>query len=725
MKIQLDSRQRGKRPPRLALEQLRDPEIRERFCAEVSTNLPQHTCDLNALWEGTVNTVLTAVKKCVPTTKRPRNDWISPQTLQLVNARRNANSSARRRELTELIKGSIAQDKERYWQTTADQMNIANTHGNTGKLFRTIKAAVGTKPVSSDTVRENDGSPIQGTQRKLDRWREHFDALLNRPAPSTPLFRLKRRGTMSVSDEPPNLEEVQKAVRSMRSKSAPGEDGITAEMLKAAGQPMLHHLTMMVREIWCQKFFPSRWKTAVLIPIYKKGDKTVCKNYRGISLIDVAYKTVEAIILARIRPATEQFLRENQGGFRPGRSTADQIFALRQIIELRKEFKRPLFATFVDFKAAFDSVDRSRMYEILRTSLGLPVKIVELIREMYCGSTNVVRVGSNVTADFQVVTGVKQGALLSPVLFNVALDETIRAAMVGCDGIWLDRNGGLTDLDYADDLVVLAESHTEMQRMIDRLDACASAVGLVISKEKTQTMRLLDGPEGPITLKGSPLAMVSQFCYLGSTITMDGSSEAEIQSRIAKASSAFDKLNERLWSVPEIQLSTKLRVYFASIRPVLLYACETWPMKIEEERRLQAFEFRCWRRLLNISYEDHVSNDAVASKIRPPTLCTTALQKRRLDYLGHLLRRSDSFLPKRALLATPPADWKRPPGGVRNSWQRTVQRDLSSLAMQRVYRTWNKDWKNILMDICADRQQWSLMVSNAIAGDGVASTGRR
>jgi hypothetical protein len=728
MRVRLEKVHKPKRPPRLALEQLRDPSKRMQFCNALSTqlnNISEHgPGEIESLWDATVSSILQTASDTIDRRKHHRNDWISPATLALVNARKNANTRIARKELTAQINVSIDQDKHHYWNLKADEMNNANRHGNTGKLFRTLKDVAGKKHGSCDTVREDDGTVIHSAERKLDRWREYYDSLLNRPAPTEPMFAIRPNRFSDVRDDPPDLAEVERAIKSLRSQSAPGEDGISAELLKAGGLPLAQHLTRLVQKIWSHQTFPSRWKTSVLFPLFKKGDRSVCKNYRGISLIDVAYKLVEAVILDRIRPAVECYLRENQCGFRPGRSTVDQIFALRQIIELRSKFKRPLYVTFVDFKAAFDSVDRSRMYEVLERSIGLPHRIVALIAQMYDGSVDVVRVGQSFSKAFPVKTGVKQGALLSPLLFNIVLDCVLDVAMDGCEGVMVDGNR-VTDLDYADDLALMAESASSMQTMVDRLDKIAAAVGLTISAEKTQTMRSLGCIDTPITLRGVPLVDVPKFCYLGSTIAVDGESSPEIQARIAKAQSAFSMLEKQLWSVQRIDLKTKIRVYLAAVRPVLLYACETWPMKVADERKLQAFEFRCWRRILGVSYLDRVSNREIINRIRPPSVCSEELCKRRLNYLGHVLRKTESSIPRRAFLADPPACWKRPTGGEKMTWQKTVLKDLRKTNPQHVFAKWEDDWKSILSTVCTDRAQWSTWVARVLAGDGVAFSGRR
>ena len=216
-----------------------------------------------------------------------------------------------RRDLSRQVQESVAKDYDDYWNGLSDVMNNATQHGDTGKLFKTLKKAVGKASSVSETVRELDGTYIRSASRRSDRWKEHFSTLLNRPSPHTPLFDLPFSGFCNVSERVPTQEEVGKAIRSLKSSSAPGEDGISAALWKAGGAAARCRLTAIIANIWSSSSFPSDWKTSVVIPLHKKGDKTDCKNYRGISLIDVAYKVVEAVILDRIRGAVDNSLREN------------------------------------------------------------------------------------------------------------------------------------------------------------------------------------------------------------------------------------------------------------------------------------------------------------------------------------------------------------------------------------------------------------------------------
>ena len=704
---------------------LHDPALSTAFCEAVTEKLQGEgqPPGIEEEWTLITSAIADAARVAIPPqAKPPRKEWISAGTLDLVGRRKKANSR-KRRILTPLIQEALEADWNEYCERFVDQLNAAGRHGNSGKLFRLLKTAAGKRPIAPETMREDNGDLIETTERMLERWKEHFEELLNRPLPPVSMFEAPFWEFLNVPIEPPSLNEVVKAMTSMRSNSAPGEDGVPALAYKHGGVVLHRHLHGLVSKIWEREAIPEAWKTAVVIPIHKKGDRTRCSNYRGISLLDVASKILEAVILGRIRKCVDGCLRENQCGFRPGRSTVDQIFTLRQIIEMRMQHKRPTIVAFIDFKAAFDSVDRSRMYELLAL-IGLPLKIIRLIERLYAGSKCVVRVGQNTSPEFEVRTGVKQGALLSPTLFNIVLDYVLKEALEGCEGIWIDAAAHVTDLGYADDAALLAETASDMQDMIDRLSRAAAAVGLILSAEKTKIIRTpFEGtPQDPILLNGNPLEDVPSFKYLGSVISMPLHQPPEVlpavMERIAQARNAFDLLRDNFFCRRRVDEHQKIRIYLAAVRPVLMYGCETMPLRKKDESKMEAFEMGCWRQMLAISYHDRITNEEVLRRLRNPSLCTDELRKRRLSYLGHVMRMGPERLARRALLAEPAANWKNS-GGSRQTWRKVVFKDLEPLHLERVYRSrtlwWADDWKNkILPDVCTDRPRWRAMIQQLI-----------
>ena len=153
----------------------------------------------------------------------------------------------------------------------------------------------------------------------------------------------------------------------------------------------------------------------------KKGDLSNCANYRGITLLSVPGKVFSRILLNRIKDAVDPKLRDQQAGFRKDRSCTDQIATLRIILEQSQEWNSSLYINFLDYEKAFDSVDRGSLWKLLR-HFGVPEKITKIIKNTYEGLTCRVIHKNQLTDAFDIRTGVRQGCLLSPFLFLLAID---------------------------------------------------------------------------------------------------------------------------------------------------------------------------------------------------------------------------------------------------------------------------------------------------------------
>jgi hypothetical protein len=152
----------------------------------------------------------------------------------------------------------------------------------------------------------------------------------------------------------PSLVEVENANGRLKSYKSPGNDQIPAELIKAGGETLCSEIHRLICCIWNKEELPEQWEESIIIPIHKKGDKTDCNNYRGISLLSTAYKILSNILLARLTPYVNEVIGDHQCGFRHKRSAMDQIFYIRQILEKKWEYNGTVHQLFIDFKKAYD-----------------------------------------------------------------------------------------------------------------------------------------------------------------------------------------------------------------------------------------------------------------------------------------------------------------------------------------------------------------------------------
>jgi hypothetical protein len=161
----------------------------------------------------------------------------------------------------------------------------------------------------------------------------------------------------------------------MKRYKAPGSDQIAAELIQAGGGTLHSEIHKLIMLIWNKEELPHQWKESIVVPIDKKGDKTDCSNYRGISLLSTSYKILTNILLSRLIPYADEIIGDHQCGFRRNRSTTDQILYIRQILEKKWEYNGTVHHLFIDFKKAYDSVTKEALYNI-PIEFGIPGKLV-------------------------------------------------------------------------------------------------------------------------------------------------------------------------------------------------------------------------------------------------------------------------------------------------------------------------------------------------------------
>ena len=178
--------------------------------------------------------------------------------------------------------------------------------------------------------------------------------------------------TLVELDEEPSTQELSRAIDSLSSGKAPGEDGIPPEVIKSGKDALIPDLNDLLIQVWREGSVPQDWRGAKIITLYKnKGDRSDCSCYSGISLLSVVGKILARVVLERLYILATRVYSEAQCAFRAGRSTIDMIFSIRQLQEKCRELNQPLFLAFSDLTNAFDLVSRSGLFLILK-KIGCP-----------------------------------------------------------------------------------------------------------------------------------------------------------------------------------------------------------------------------------------------------------------------------------------------------------------------------------------------------------------
>nr|VZH91182.1 unnamed protein product [Spirometra erinaceieuropaei] len=267
----------------------------------------------------------------------------------------------------------------------------------------------------------------------------------------------------------------------------------------------MDHLTALFQVMWRQRKVPQASNDATIVHFYKRrGNRQLCDDNRGISLLNIGGKIFVRILLNRINNHTEQgLLSKSQCGFRRHRGTTDMIFAARQLQEKCQEMRTHLYSTFVDLTKAFDTVNREGLRKITQ-KFGLPERFTQVVRQLHDGMMARVTYNGAVSEAFTVTNGVKHGCVLAPTLFSLMFsamlmdayrDERPRIRIAyKTDGhlnqrrMYFQSRVSTTtvhELLFADDRALNTISEEDMQRSMDLFSATCKNFGLVINTQKT------------------------------------------------------------------------------------------------------------------------------------------------------------------------------------------------------------------------------------------------
>ena len=488
-----------------------------------------------------------------------------------------------------------------------------------------------------------------------DDWFRHFREVFSaedpqaREIPEAQLY--TDPASVEFLDRPISAEEVLSAVRHMKINKAPGPDGVLAGMLKNSIPQTLHFIVALFNQIFDSGVYPSSWTGAIVVPIHKAGRTDIPDNYRGVSLLSILGKVFSQIINKRLSTwaAENNKIDETQSGFRAGYSTVDNIFVLYAIVQkylLRRSGK--VYVCFVDFRKAFDWVNRAVLWNTLRKA-GVGGKMLQVLQSMYRTVKACVRCPDTLTEFFDCPCGVRQGCVLSPTLFSFLINElALEMAQKGLHGIQLSPDiVQILILLFADDVVLSSYSVFGLQNQIDVLKQFADNSCMKVNLDKTKIIVFRKGgflAEREVWTYGdTPIEVVNSYKYLGMHFTTKLSLNLAVSELASKAKLRTIQILRCLFKLGNVQRDIFFKIYDAQVLPMLMYGAEIWGFQ-EYEVLEKVHLFAC-KRFLHVGLQ--TPNKMVLGDLgRYPLYITSAM--RCVKYWLKLTRLPVERLPRKA-----------------------------------------------------------------------------
>ncbi|KAK3561638.1 hypothetical protein QTP86_011885 [Hemibagrus guttatus] len=651
---------------RVCWEHLADPSVRGVFNShlrESFNQIPREVGDIESEWTMFSTSIVdAAIQSCGRKVSgagrggNPRTQWWTLEVRDAVKlkkesyrawlARGTPEAAEAYRQAKRTTAVVVSEAKTRVWEEFGEAME-KDYRTALGKFWQTVRHLRRGKQLSANTVYGGGGELLVSTGDIVGQWKEYFEDLLN--PTDTPSVE-EPEAEDSEIDSFITQAEVTEVVQQLLGGKAPGVDEIRPEYLKSLDVVGLSWLTRLCNIAWRSGTVPLDWATGVVVPLFKKGDRRVCSNYRGITLLSLPGKVYSRVLERRVRPLVEPRIQEEQCGFRPSRGTLDQLYTLHRVLEGLWEFAQPVHMCFVDLEKAFDRVPRGILWEVL-WEYGVRGPLLRAVRSLYNRSRSLVRIASCKSDLFPVHVGLQQGCPLSPVLFIVFMDRISRRSQ-GLEGVRFGDHR-ISSLIFADDVVLLASSGLDLQHAMGHFAAECEAAGMRVSTSKSEAM-VLDRKKVACTLQvgGEVLPQVEEFKYLGVLFTSEGRMDREIDRRIGAAAAVMRSMYRSVVVKKELSRKVKLSIYQSIYVPTLTYGHELWVMTERVRSRIQAAEMSFLRRVAGRSLSDRVRSSVTQEELGVEPLLLH-IERGQLRWLGHLFRMPPGRLPGEVFRACP------------------------------------------------------------------------
>ena len=347
------------------------------------------------------------------------------------------------------------------------------------------------------------------------------------------------------------------------------------------------------------------WYTAVIVPIFKKGDPNNPNNYRGISLLSCLAKLFYSLLNNRLAKycTANDILSPSQLGFLPGNRTTDAHIIIYNLIrKYCHNNGKKLYGCFVDFSKAFDTIPRDILFKKL-ISYGITGKFLKAINNLYTNDQACIKIGDKLSDVFNVSQGVRQGCVLSPLLFNIFIAD-LPMLLRTENKIVIHEDQEVNCLLWADDLVMFCDSEEGLQSLLQKLYLYCNENELSINHEKSKCMifnktgRLM---RNVFYLGDQKLENVRSYKYLGLIFTPSGEITSALEDLRSRGLKAYWCLKNKMGTCFNTHPLETLHLFDSLIKPILLYGSDFWGcLPLPKNNPIEKLHLMCCKHLLGV-----------------------------------------------------------------------------------------------------------------------------
>ena len=404
----------------------------------------------------------------------------------------------------------------------------------------------------------------------------------------------------TINIPPFTKSELQTALRRLRKHKSADPRGVELEMLYHAPDELLDYVLELYNDLLRTGRLDPSWQHTLFTMLPKKGDRSRPSNWRPIASLKVLYKVFSKMVHARLQHVLDPQQSFDQTGFRQHTGVEHALCVFDNVCARSLEYNCEIWVASIDLRKAFDRIHHPALFRALRHQ-GVSEGYLQLLQELYSSQTGSV----SDSRRFHIGRGVKQGDIISPLLFNAGLEHAIREwkACLHDEGIHIGAPANLTNIRYADDLMLYAKTWQELVRMLERLKAVLANIGLELNADKTRIITTASETNvAYIDVDGDMVQVLTDIethMYLGRKIPADlrRCSVVEVAHRINAAWGKFNKFRYVLTN-RHVSIKGRLQLFNAVITPTILFGLGSLPLTKRQLEEIDALQRKMLRSIV-------------------------------------------------------------------------------------------------------------------------------